>query len=195
MSGLHVAIIMDGNGRWARAQGRPRWRGHVAGVDSVRDVVRAAPDLGVRVLTLYAFSSGGIASASGMNWWPTASVSRRLADGIAYQLRRFVRWSNSRATRRKEPSFTCDSPSITAAAQRSLRPFARWPSRWPRVDWLPPRLRSNGSTTSSPGVSPCPISSSGPPARGASPISCFGRLHTPSSIFPPRLGRLFAASI
>ena len=57
MSGLHVAIIMDGNGRWARAQGRPRWRGHVAGVDSVRDVVRAAPDLGVRVLTLYAFSS------------------------------------------------------------------------------------------------------------------------------------------
>ncbi len=57
MSGLHVAIIMDGNGRWARALGRPRWRGHVAGVDSVRDVVRAAPGLGVRVLTLYAFSS------------------------------------------------------------------------------------------------------------------------------------------
>ncbi len=57
MSGLHVAIIMDGNGRWARAQGMPRWRGHVAGVDSVRDVVKASPDLGVRVLTLYAFSS------------------------------------------------------------------------------------------------------------------------------------------
>jgi len=57
MRGLHVAIIMDGNGRWARAQGRPRWHGHVAGVDSVRDVVRAAPDLEVRVLTLYAFSS------------------------------------------------------------------------------------------------------------------------------------------
>lgn len=57
MSGLHVAIIMDGNGRWARAQGKPRWRGHLAGVDSVRNVVRAAPDLGVRVLTLYAFSS------------------------------------------------------------------------------------------------------------------------------------------
>lgn len=57
MSGLHVAIIMDGNGRWARAHGRPRWLGHVAGVASVRNVVRAAPDLGVRVLTLYAFSS------------------------------------------------------------------------------------------------------------------------------------------
>ena len=57
MSQLHVAIIMDGNGRWARARRKPRWRGHMAGVDSVRDVVRAAPDLGIRTLTLYAFSS------------------------------------------------------------------------------------------------------------------------------------------
>ena len=57
MSGLHVGIIMDGNGRWARARGRPRWRGHLAGVDSVRDIVQGAPDLGVTTLTLYAFSS------------------------------------------------------------------------------------------------------------------------------------------
>jgi undecaprenyl diphosphate synthase len=57
MSGLHVAIIMDGNGRWARSQGLPRWRGHIAGVESVRDVVRGAPDLGIDVLTLYAFSA------------------------------------------------------------------------------------------------------------------------------------------
>jgi undecaprenyl diphosphate synthase len=57
MSGLHVGIIMDGNGRWARQQGRPRWRGHFAGVDSVRDVVKASPDIGITTLTLYAFSS------------------------------------------------------------------------------------------------------------------------------------------
>jgi undecaprenyl diphosphate synthase len=57
MSGLHVGIIMDGNGRWARQQGRPRWRGHLAGVDSVRDIVRGSPDLGITTLTLYAFSS------------------------------------------------------------------------------------------------------------------------------------------
>jgi undecaprenyl diphosphate synthase len=57
MSGLHVGIIMDGNGRWARQQSKPRWRGHLAGVDSVRDVVRGAPDLGVTTLTLYAFSA------------------------------------------------------------------------------------------------------------------------------------------
>ena len=54
---LHVGIIMDGNGRWARSRRQPRWRGHLAGVDSVRDIVRASPDLGVTTLTLYAFSS------------------------------------------------------------------------------------------------------------------------------------------
>ena len=57
MTGLHVAIIMDGNGRWAQSQGMPRWRGHVEGVESVRRIVRAAPDLGVSILTLYAFSA------------------------------------------------------------------------------------------------------------------------------------------
>jgi undecaprenyl diphosphate synthase len=57
MNGMHVGIIMDGNGRWARSQGKPRWRGHLAGVDSLRDVVRGAPDLGVSTLTVYAFSA------------------------------------------------------------------------------------------------------------------------------------------
>ena len=52
----HVAIIMDGNGRWARERGLPRVAGHRAGVKSVREVVKASIDLGVRVLTLYAFS-------------------------------------------------------------------------------------------------------------------------------------------
>jgi undecaprenyl diphosphate synthase len=53
----HVAIIMDGNGRWARARHLPRVAGHRAGVEAVRRVVRAAPDLGIDTLTLYAFSS------------------------------------------------------------------------------------------------------------------------------------------
>lgn len=52
----HVAIIMDGNGRWANARGLPRIAGHKAGVDNVREVVRAALDHGIPVLTLYAFS-------------------------------------------------------------------------------------------------------------------------------------------
>lgn len=54
---LHVAIIMDGNGRWATRRGLPRVAGHRAGIASVRRVVERAPDLGIRRLTLYAFSS------------------------------------------------------------------------------------------------------------------------------------------
>jgi len=53
----HVAIIMDGNGRWAKARGVPRLAGHRAGVEALRNVVRAAPELGVAYLTVYAFSS------------------------------------------------------------------------------------------------------------------------------------------
>jgi len=52
----HVAIIMDGNGRWAAQRHLPRVEGHRAGIDSVRDVVEASARLGIQVLTLYAFS-------------------------------------------------------------------------------------------------------------------------------------------
>jgi undecaprenyl diphosphate synthase len=69
-NGLHVAVIMDGNGRWARQRGLPRWRGHLAGVDSVRAAVECAPDLGIGTLTLYAFSSD--------NWKRPRGEVRRL---------------------------------------------------------------------------------------------------------------------
>jgi undecaprenyl diphosphate synthase len=52
----HIAIIMDGNGRWAKSRGLPRFRGHSAGMQSVRKVVEAAAEIGVPYLTLYAFS-------------------------------------------------------------------------------------------------------------------------------------------
>ena len=53
----HVAIIMDGNGRWAKKRLLPRVAGHRAGVEAVRRVARAALDLGIECLTIYAFSS------------------------------------------------------------------------------------------------------------------------------------------
>ncbi len=63
----HVAIIMDGNGRWAKQRGKERYEGHIAGVESVRAVVRASVRNGVKWLTLYAFSTE--------NWGrPTAEV-------------------------------------------------------------------------------------------------------------------------
>lgn len=54
---VHIAIIMDGNGRWAKRRGLPRAAGHSRGVESVRDIVKACSQLGVRFLTLYTFST------------------------------------------------------------------------------------------------------------------------------------------
>jgi len=54
---LHIAIIMDGNGRWAQARHRPRVFGHQAGVKTVRRIVEDAADLGIKYLTLYSFST------------------------------------------------------------------------------------------------------------------------------------------
>src|SRR4029078_421202 len=54
---MHVAIVMDGNGRWATRRGRPRVAGHERGAARIGLIVEAAPALGIRVLTLYAFSA------------------------------------------------------------------------------------------------------------------------------------------
>jgi len=71
-STLHIAIIMDGNGRWALGRGLPRVAGHRAGAEAVRRVVEAAPDLGIGVLTLFAFSAD--------NWRrPPAEVAALMA--------------------------------------------------------------------------------------------------------------------
>jgi undecaprenyl diphosphate synthase len=53
----HIAIIMDGNGRWAKQQGKPRTYGHKKGVDSVREIIEASVEIGINYLTLYAFST------------------------------------------------------------------------------------------------------------------------------------------
>src|SRR3984885_16142158 len=54
---LHIAIIMDGNGRWAKEQGQDRLFGHFHGVESVRDIVEGCAELGIEYLTLYTFST------------------------------------------------------------------------------------------------------------------------------------------
>ena len=53
----HVAVIMDGNGRWAKMRSHPRVWGHVRGTAVVSDIVQAADDMGVKALTMYAFST------------------------------------------------------------------------------------------------------------------------------------------
>jgi undecaprenyl diphosphate synthase len=75
----HVAIIMDGNGRWAAARGLPRSEGHRRGVEALRKTVRAAGELGIRILTIFSFSSE--------NWLRPPAEIRELM-GL---LRRFIR--------------------------------------------------------------------------------------------------------
>ena len=76
---LHVAMIMDGNGRWATSRGLERLKGHVKGVDRVREIVRAAPDFGISHLTLFAFSTE--------NW----KRSEREVTGLMNMFRRYIR--------------------------------------------------------------------------------------------------------
>jgi undecaprenyl diphosphate synthase len=75
---FHVAINMDGNGRWAILRGRPREEGHVVGATAVRRTVEAAPNLGITTLTLYAFSSD--------NW----RRPRSEVDNLMYLLRQYL---------------------------------------------------------------------------------------------------------
>ena len=86
--GLHVAIIMDGNGRWATRRGLPRIAGHRAGVAALRRIVERAPDVGISRLTVYAFSSD--------NWRrPAAEV-----ESIFWLLRAFLRLETEKLRQR-----------------------------------------------------------------------------------------------
>src|SRR5687767_993979 len=82
--GIHVAIIMDGNGRWATARGQMRTAGHIAGARTVRKIVEAAPGCGIGTLTLYAFSAD--------NW-------RRPSREVALLMRLFRRYLVSEVAR------------------------------------------------------------------------------------------------
>lgn len=73
----HIAIIMDGNGRWAEQRGRARWEGHAEGARSVREIVTSAREVGIEALTLYAFSV--------QNWGrPTVEVERLMELLLGY---------------------------------------------------------------------------------------------------------------
>ena len=76
----HVAIIMDGNRRWARAQGRPEFEGHAAGVESIRGILRHAVRRGVRVLTLYAFSRENWARSDDEVTWLFGLLEQAVRD-------------------------------------------------------------------------------------------------------------------
>ena len=142
--GLHVAIIMDGNGRWANSRGLPRVAGHRAGADTVHRTIEAAPSLGISILTLYAFSAD--------NWRrPPREVSalmkllsryliqecdRLVANGVKLSKlptaatvcrRRWSRyWNRLSEKRPRESACIFVWPSIIRLARRFLKPRGRY---------------------------------------------------------------------
>lgn len=117
---LHVAIIMDGSGRWARARGWPRSAGHRAGIQAVRRVVEAAPGLGIGALSLHAFSSD--------NWHrPLAEVAMLFRIFDDYLRKEIAHWTaeDVRVTvfgrRDRVPEFLREAMEAAEAATGACR--------------------------------------------------------------------------
>ena len=109
----HVAIIMDGNGRWARQHKRPRHAGHRAGVRAAREVVERAAEAGVQVLTLFAFSSE--------NWQRPPEEVRALMRLFVEVLQREVDALDENGSSANEiicPRFSSDAWRMRRPAQR-----------------------------------------------------------------------------
>ena len=123
---LHVAIIMDGNGRWALGRGRPRTAGHLAGARAVRRTVEAAARAGVTTLTLYAFSSD--------NW-------RRPAGEVEALMRLFQRYLGAETARCVENGIRLTvvgrrdrlPPALARAIEAAEAATARGPGMWLRI--------------------------------------------------------------
>ena len=105
----HIAVIMDGNGRWARKRNLPRVAGHRAGIQAVREIVEASAELGVQVLTLYAFSTE--------NW----KRPRREIQTLMELLREYLGKELDHIHRNNIRFDTIgDTPQLGAAVQREL---------------------------------------------------------------------------
>jgi len=171
-SGLHVAIIMDGNGRWAKAKSMIRVQGHRAGAESVRDVVKAAGEFGVKYLTLYAFSVE--------NWQrPKTEITTLmgllksfLRDELPELIKNNVRLqaigTNASRPRAKTRGSSSSLRSATAAASRSSKRSTPSSAKSSSAISTARRSMSRSSIiTSTRATIPIPTSSSAPAAKCA----------------------------
>src|ERR1039458_7970347 len=153
-STLHIGIIMDGNGRWATGRGLPRILGYRAGVEAARRVVEAAPDAGVGILTLFAFSSD--------NWRrPPAEVDALMRLMAAYlenetarAVARGVRLEGIGLRDRPGRGRHRNGPPPTAPHGRGLLGARRHPGRRPRSARTLPRCAGTGHGTAGRPVDP-----------------------------------------
>ena len=114
----HVAIIMDGNGRWARKRGLPRVAGHKAGAEAVRRAMQAAVDHGVEVLTLYAFSSE--------NWRRSAEEIADLTGLMRFSLERELTTLHKEGVRlRLIGDYSAFGPELVKRLERAIEHTAQ----------------------------------------------------------------------
>ena len=114
----HVAIIMDGNGRWARRRGLPRIAGHKAGAEAVRRALQAAADRGVEVLTLYAFSSE--------NWKRSSEEIADLTGLMRFYLERELATLHKEGVRLKLiGDYSAFGPELVARLDRAIEATAQ----------------------------------------------------------------------
>ncbi|HEX3676720.1 MAG TPA: isoprenyl transferase [Sphingomicrobium sp.] len=114
----HVAIIMDGNGRWARGRGLPRIAGHKAGAEAVRRALEAAVDRGVEVLTLYAFSSE--------NWKRSTEEIADLTGLMRFYLERELATLHKEGVKlRLIGDYSAFGPELVARLERAMEATAQ----------------------------------------------------------------------
>ena len=200
----HVAVIMDGNGRWAKERGKNRLFGHKAGIEAVRETIRCASDVGVRYLTIYSFSSENWKRPQDeviglMNLFATTMLAevdglheehvRVMTIGRTDELPKKTRDAFAKAWEKTKDN---DGMTLVVAvnyggrvemldAMRSLMDEAH--AAGPRSS---PRSRSPGTCTRR--TSPTPTCSSARAARCACRTSCCGRSPIPSSCAPTCCG-------
>lgn len=115
----HVAIIMDGNGRWAKRKGMPRSYGHRAGADTLKRIVIAADELGIKVLTVYAFSTE--------NW-------KRPEEEVSYIMKLMKIISAIIYSSSRNITCSCISSVTGRAFTRNCRkPLRRLKPTWPPI--------------------------------------------------------------
>ena len=161
MDGIHTAIIMDGNGRWAAARSLPRQEGHRAGARALRAAIEAAPRCGISTLTLYAFSSD--------NW----KRPRVEVDALMALMRQALIGAARRCVKH--------GIRLSAIGRRDRLPATRW-SKPPGP--VPPVAKRSPAAS----ARPMSICSFAPAASSASAIFCSGNAPTPSSTFRPSPG-------
>ena len=204
----HIAIIMDGNGRWAKQRLMPRVGGHQRGVETVREMVKACSQLGVEYLTLFAFSSE--------NW-------RRPAEEVSFLMQLFLKMLEREvgklhreqhppeSHRRPQPFWQRRSPSCIERAEQAHREQYQADADHRRQLRRPlghhagdacaeseshPERAARSAKKSSHAIFPCTtrrsrICSSAPAANSASATSCCGNWPTPNCISPTRLWPAF----